>query len=163
MNDASCLTQNLPIGSGVTETVCKVIVKQRVCEWHAMGNEKSSCRSVEELFTIQKADEINTLRSRSFAFYHSLGNCYLFQDHFKALASLAEWARGFSSRNYEAPTHRSHHHESFLQNFISDDCPPTIQGKRKGGITRLIIRMAPPDLVDPPPAEKGRPKHLVLS
>jgi len=32
MNDASCVTQNLAIGSGVTKAACKVIVKQRVCD-----------------------------------------------------------------------------------------------------------------------------------
>ena len=32
MNYASCVEQKLPIGSGVTEAACKVIVKQRLCE-----------------------------------------------------------------------------------------------------------------------------------
>ncbi len=41
MNYASCVEQNLPIGSGVTEAACKVIVKQRLCgagmKWGTRG------------------------------------------------------------------------------------------------------------------------------
>ena len=41
MNYASALEQNLPIGSGVTEAACKVIVKQRLCnagmKWGTRG------------------------------------------------------------------------------------------------------------------------------
>ena len=32
MNDASLVEQALPIGSGVTEAACKMIVKQRLCQ-----------------------------------------------------------------------------------------------------------------------------------
>ena len=41
MNDAGCVAARIPIGSGVTEAACKVLVKQRLCgsgmQWKERG------------------------------------------------------------------------------------------------------------------------------
>ena len=46
MDYASLVAQALPIGSGVTEAACKMIVKQRLCQsgmkWRQKGHPLSS-------------------------------------------------------------------------------------------------------------------------
>lgn len=56
MHYHTLVKDNLPIGSGVTEAICKTIVKQRLCQSGMKWNEKAA-GLVQSLRTLERSNQ----------------------------------------------------------------------------------------------------------
>lgn len=74
MNYVACQKKHIPIGSGVTEAACKVVVKQRICasgmKWQ-IGNIQNMLRMRSLILTQERWDQFwNTLTQKKCAWFY---------------------------------------------------------------------------------------------